>query len=751
MDTIYVTGHRNPDTDSIVSAMAYAALRNSLGDREYRPACLGRVSDETQAVLDRFGCKPPQLLENVRTQVCDLDYDTPPTLNAGVTISRAWHTIHGGGAHISAIPVTREDGTLYGMLSSGDIAAYDMSSVRNPHVSEVPLYNLLSVLEGKLLNEAGERVDAVSGEVTIALPASRRNLLFSDRESIVICGDQPDMIRYALELGVRCVIVCQSEVSEELRSLPTDACLISTPYDAYRTVRLICHSLPVSRVCRTEELVYFHLDDYIDDVRESVLKSRFRCYPILDEEGRVAGTLSRYHLLRPRRKRVVLVDHNEMAQSVKGLDQAEILEIIDHHRLADIQTGNPIYVRNEPVGSTTTIVAGMYQDKGLMPSEKMAGLMAAAIVSDTVMFKSPTCTQRDIDMANRMARIASISLEELGHTIFSVSGSDKSAEDLLLTDFKEFHIAGHDMAVSQITCVDSARMLERKDEFFQVMGELKRKKHYDMMILMLTDVLLEGTRLLYLGDDQTIQQAFNCKTAEGNVFLPRVMSRKSRSFPPCPRFGANAGALRFVQGRYTTVRGSDRFPGLSAYSGFPLFVRPDGQRNGHRVQRDGGNGQRPVQHPGHVPGIGGGGDSHDQTGAAHSNSHHDDDEKHPALFHPEAEHQRQGEGHHNQPDAQAQGSAHGIGAHNQLRREAQPRRQGHKQIAQQVLCQHHIPAGIGHHGRQLIPVASLIVGQGGVGHHGGIDDGKGGHVVSRQYGKNHDHQQKHLHLPQQDE
>jgi len=532
MDTIYVTGLRNPDTDSIVSAMAYAALRNSLGDQEYQPACLGRVSDETQTVLDRFHFKPPRLLENVRTQVSDLDYDTPPTLNTGVTISRAWQSIHSNNTHISAIPVTNEDGTLFGMLSSGDIAAYDMSSVRNPYVSEVPLYNLLSVIEGKLLNEAGQQVDSVSGEVTIALPASRKNLLFSTKDSIVICGDQPDMIRYALELGVICVIVCQSEVSEELRALPSTTCLISTPYDAYRAVRLICHSLPVSRICKTEELVCFHLDDYIDDVRESVLKSRFRCYPILGEGDRVVGTLSRYHLLRPRRKRVVLVDHNEMAQSVKGLDQAEILEIIDHHRLADIQTGNPIYVRNEPVGSTTTIVAGMYQDKGLMPSEKMAGMMAAAIVSDTVMFKSPTCTQRDIDMANRMARIASISLEELGHTIFSVTaGSDKPVADMLTTDLKEFHIAGHDLAVAQITCVESERMMERKEEFLKVMQEMRSQKRYDMIILMLTDVLLEGTRLLYLGDDQTIQQAFNCRPAENTVFLPKVMSRKKQVIP----------------------------------------------------------------------------------------------------------------------------------------------------------------------------------------------------------------------------
>ncbi len=531
MDTIYITGHRNPDTDSVVSAMAYAALKNALGDRQYQAARLGQLSDETQSVLDRFGFKPPKLISNVRTQVRDLDYDTPPTLSAGVTISRAWQTLQND-SHISAIPVANEDGTLYGMLSAGDIASYDVSSVRNAYVSEIPVYNLLSVIEGKVLNEGGKAIDSISGEVTVALPAARENLLFSDKDSIVVCGQQPDMIRRALELGVNCVIVCQAEVSQELLDMDTETCIITTPYDAYRTVRLICHALPVSRICKTQNLAYFHLDDYIDDVRDAVLKSRFRCYPILDENEHVVGTLSRFHLLRPRRKQVVLMDHNEASQSVRGLDQAEILEIIDHHRLADIQTKSPIYFRNEIVGSTTTIVATMYQEKGLMPTEKMAGLMAAAILSDTVMFKSPTCTQRDIDVANRMARIARISLTELGHFIFSAtSGENKSVEDMLQTDFKEFHIAGHNLGVSQITCVDSARMLERKDEFLEVMNRIRQENQYDAMLLMLTDVLLEGTQLLFVGDEDAIRQAFQVKTTDNTAFLPKVMSRKKQVIP----------------------------------------------------------------------------------------------------------------------------------------------------------------------------------------------------------------------------
>jgi manganese-dependent inorganic pyrophosphatase len=269
----------------------------------------------------------------------------------------------------------------------------------------------------------------------------------------------------------------------------------------------------------------------VDDVREEVLKHRESCYPILDENERVVGVLTRYHLLRPRRKRVVLVDHNEAAQSVPGLEEAEILEIIDHHRLADIQTSNPIYVRNEPVGSTNTIIASMFQDRGLMPSAKMAGMMAAAIISDTVMFKSPTCTDRDRRTAERMARIANVSLEELGRDIFSASMGNKTANDLLFTDYKEFHIAGHDLAVAQITCVDSPKMLERKDEFLALMQKTALERGFDLVVLMLTDVLLEGTQLVYIGDDEIIRQAFNVTPKDNVVFLPRVMSRKKQVIP----------------------------------------------------------------------------------------------------------------------------------------------------------------------------------------------------------------------------
>ena len=243
MDPIYVTGHRNPDTDSIVAAMAYTALRNACGDREYTAACLGRVSDETQLVLDRFGFQPPKHITNMYTQVRDLVYDTPPLLGTAVTMGRAWETLQKERSN-TAIPVANEDGTLYGMLSREDIANYNMTQATLGVLDEVPLFNVLSVLEGRVLNEAGEQTDTIMGELVIALPQSRDNLLFNNKNAIVLCGHQPEMIRRALEMNVNALVICQAELDEELRSFPTTTCIISTPHDAYRAARLIFQSAP---------------------------------------------------------------------------------------------------------------------------------------------------------------------------------------------------------------------------------------------------------------------------------------------------------------------------------------------------------------------------------------------------------------------------------------------------------------------------------------------------------------------------
>ena len=528
MDSVYVIGHKNPDTDSVVSAIAYAALNNALGENHYVAARIGHLNNETAFLLERFGFKPPLYLRSVRTQVCDIDFDTPPTLGEGVPVSHAWNMLHTQDNRVSGLPITNEDGTILGMITMGKIAERDMESLSMPVVEQIPVYNLRSALEGLIINNDQDFFDTISGEVTI--PLSESSPIGSG--SIVLCGNQKEIADRAIESGAACLILCQTALSEQYRNVSSRTCIMTTPFEPYRAARMIFQAVPVGRIMK-KDLVMFHLNDYLDDVRDTVVKSRYRSYPVLDEEEKVIGTLSRYHLISPRKKKIVLVDHNEIGQSVSGLEQAEIIGIIDHHRLADIQTGNPVFVRNEPIGSTTSIVASMYQERGLMPSPNLAGLMAAAIISDTVMFKSPTCTQRDRVLADRLARQAGVDPEELGKAMFSCGASpDKPAADLIKNDQKEFHLGSHSLAVSQITTVDSDRFMARRDEIIAELEKVRSEKKYDLAIVMITNVLKEGTELLFAGDPEVIHNAFGAESVhDHHVFLPHVLSRKKQIVP----------------------------------------------------------------------------------------------------------------------------------------------------------------------------------------------------------------------------
>ena len=531
MDSIYVIGHKNPDTDSVVSAMAYAALQNALGKEHYVAARYGHLNTETSFLLNRFGFQPPVYLRSVRTQVCDIDFDTPPTIGAGVPVSYAWQVLHNEkNSTVSALPIIDEGGRLFGLVTAGSLSESDMESVSNPYVSSVPVFNLLSALEGHIINSELDSFDTLSGEVVIALPGDLSRIRAG---TIVLCGDQKDVADRAIDVGAACVIFCGTSLGEQYRNRSAATCMIVSPIDAYRAARLIFQSIPVSRIACTQDLLFFHLTDYLDDVRDAVIQSRFRCYPVLDEEDKVVGTLSRYHLIRPRKKKVVLVDHNELGQAVAGLEQAEIIGIIDHHRLADVQTGTPVFMRNEPVGSTTSIITAMYHEHGLMPSPSLAGLMAAAIISDTVMFKSPTCTPHDKVLAERLARHAGIDCEELGKAMFSRGASpDMPPDDLLRYDMKEFHLSTHSLVISQITTVDSEPFLKMMDAFVLSLDKIRKEKQYDIAMMMITNVLKEGTELIFSGDSDVIRSAFSLDDLRGNhVFLPQVLSRKKQIVP----------------------------------------------------------------------------------------------------------------------------------------------------------------------------------------------------------------------------
>ena len=530
MEPIYVIGHRNPDTDAIVASIAYASLRNALGDREFTAARIGEVSDQTQLVLDKFHFDAPKRIYNVRTQIRDIPFDHPPIMSSAATLHHAWKEIFSADSPGTTLPVTDEEGRLFGMLSATDIASYDMRFVSRSILSGIPVFNLVSALNGHLLYD-DVPMDSLNGELVIALPTENGLPDFTEKD-VVICGNQPDLMELVAQKGAGALIVCGASVppeqAQKLRHIP----VILTQLLPYRAARLIIQAIPIAEICHREGVTAFHLTDYLDDVKEAMAKTRFRSYPVLDEEDKVIGTVSRYHLMNPARKRVVLVDHNESLQSVEGLEQAEILEIIDHHRLADIETGAPIYMRNEPVGSTCTILTSMFMERGIVPSKNLAGLLAAGLVSDTVMFKSPTSTQKDRVMAERMAKQAGISLEELGKEIFAVSLSGEgSLKELLFTDFKRFHIAGHSIGIGQFTCMNSQDLPLDRKQMLDLMESERREHEYEIFLLMITDVLREGTELLAVGDMEAVQEAFHVKMVNNAAFLPGVLSRKKQIVP----------------------------------------------------------------------------------------------------------------------------------------------------------------------------------------------------------------------------
>ena len=492
--TTYVCGHKNPDTDAIVAAISYAALYNMLGENDYVPVRLGHLNDETKFLLERFGFQPPLKITSVRTQVRDMEFDKVPRLADSVPLSYVWNMLQDY-PNLSALPITNEDETLYGLIARDTIAQNDMQTIRTPVVQNAPVLNVLSALEGTILNREEDLAGELSGEVMIALPGGGDTLHSIGPDSIVLCGNQPEVVDLALEKKARCVILCQNALGEKYRGTDAETCIISTPLDAWRAARWLYLAAPVGRMAQKDGLIVFQLEDYLDDVKETMLKNRFRSYPILDRQQKVVGIISRYHLLQPRRKRIVLVDHNELGQSVAGLEQAEVVAVIDHHRLAD-------------------------------------GLMAAAIVSDTVMFKSPTTTPRDRRMAERLAKIAGLDLEKLGQEVFSASSTGKPADVLLRTDQKEFNLGDHYVIISQITTLDTASVISREDELLAEMIKTQQERKADMVLLMITDVLREGTELLFLGDREVIRQALELSDVpERHVFIPGMVSRKKQLVP----------------------------------------------------------------------------------------------------------------------------------------------------------------------------------------------------------------------------
>ena len=531
---VVVIGHRNPDTDSICSAIAYAELKNKTSDLVCEARRAGKMNQETEFVLKKFGVKPPRMCTDVNPKIRDVDYREMPGIPGTTSLRKAWEIMRD--KQIDTLPVTSPDNELEGVITVKDIATANMDVFDTGILakSQTTYRNILETLGGTMV--VGREDDVcTTGHIRIGTATPEMLESTVEKGDIVILTNRYESQLCAIEKEASLLIICNgSKVGRTIQRIAEEmgVAIMSAPVDTYAAGKLISQCAPISYYMTRSDIMKFTLVTPVADVTRVMAKVRHRYFPILDEDGKYCGMVSRRNIINLQKRRIILVDHNEATQAVEGFDQAEILEIIDHHRLADIQTTQPIRVRNEPVGSTTTIITNMYQEHGVMPSPNMAGLMAGAILSDTVMFKSPTCTKRDIAMAERMARIANVSLKELGNLLFAASSAgDKSADELCFTDFKEFHIADHYLGVGQVTSLDSAAVLERKDELLAVMATKLEQQHYDMIALMVTDVLMEGTNLLYIGNDDTIRAAFSVEPKDNAVFLPGVMSRKKQIIP----------------------------------------------------------------------------------------------------------------------------------------------------------------------------------------------------------------------------
>lgn len=538
-DNVYVIGHKNPDTDSICSSIAYAWLKNKLdGEHSYVPARAGEINPETQYVLDALGEPAPVLVTDVRTQVSDVDLVSGEIVDGSLSVRRAWERLVQ--KHGSTLIVLDDHGAPAGLITIGDIAKSIMD-VQNDTVlsdSGTPYSNLVDVLGAEVL--AGDLKDrTATGKIIIAAsnPDQMEELIESG--DMVILSDRYEAQLCALEMQAGALIVCANgEVNQHIIEMAQEkgTVVLRTQYDTFITARLINQSIPIEYFMVKKGIMYFRENNYIDKITDTVANVRHRQFPVLDSRGRFVGMLTRQALLELDRKKVILVDHNEREQAVDGLEEAEIVEIIDHHKLGNVQTIAPIVYRAQPVGCTATIVYMMYEENDIEIPPKMAGLLCSAIISDTLLFRSPTCTPEDKAACEALGEIAGIDLEAHAKGMFSaLSDFDSmSDEEILYQDFKEFTSSDTHYGVGQISSMDSDALEKLAVRMEPYMESELEEKDFDMIFLMLTDILNESTTFLCVGDDalEKVARAAGVSAGENSsVYLKGVVSRKKQVVP----------------------------------------------------------------------------------------------------------------------------------------------------------------------------------------------------------------------------
>lgn len=536
-DIIYVSGHKNPDSDSICAAIGYAEFKNKTGSLTAIPVRLGDINRETNFILNYFGAEAPKLIETVKLQVSDLKIDNIAPISPEISLKMAWNIMKKN--NVKTLPVTDENDQLIGVVSVSNLTSSYMDVWDNQILSKsnTKIENILEALSAKSIYIHGDNPKFPGKIIVSAMkPESVENVIETD--DIAICGDREDAQQTIINNGASLLIITGNHpVSDHIIELAKEngCTLIITPFDSFTASRLLTQSIPVGYVMAKDNLVYFSEDDFVDDIKDIMLETRYRSYPVVDSENKVLGCISRYHLISKNKKKLILVDHNERGQSVHGREDAEILEIIDHHRIADIQTGNPIYFRNETVGSTSTIVGSIFFENGIRPSKKAAGVLCAAIISDTLLFRSPTSTLVDKMVAKRLAEIAGINLEKFAKEMFKAGTalSDRTPEQLLNQDFKAFNINGIKIGVAQINTMDNEGFAPMKAKTIEIMENKVKNESFRLVAFLLTDILKEGSEMIVVGPDKDIiERAYNVTLKDNSVFLPGVLSRKKQVIPP---------------------------------------------------------------------------------------------------------------------------------------------------------------------------------------------------------------------------
>lgn len=534
---VWVVGHKNPDTDSICAAIAYANLKNQADGNRYEAKRAGELNEETKYVLDTFGVKSPGLITDVGAQVKDIEIRKTPGVSGKISLKRAWEMMKE--QNVVTLPVTDKENNLEGLIITGDIATSYMDVYDNSILSraKTQYQNIVDTLDGTMLC-GNEHAYFMKGKVVVGSANPETMEQFLEDDDLVIMGNRYDAQICALESNASCIVIAGSpQVPKTIVKMAEEkhCVLITTDYDTYTAARLINQSMPIKFFMRREQLVTFETEEYIDEVREIMSKEKHRDFPVLDEDGKYIGMISRRNLLNMKKKQLILVDHNEKTQAVDGIGGADILEIIDHHRIGSLETMSPVFFRNQPLGCTATIIYQMYQEQKVAIDKKVAGLLCSAILSDTLMYRSPTCTPLDKAVAEELAQIADINIEEHAKAMFQ-AGSDfgsKTPEEIFYQDFKTFSQDGVEFGVGQLSAMTQEELEQVRDKLLPYLRDVLVERKIEMVFVMLTNIIEETTYLICAGEkaDDLVEKAYHVHKEGDYHVLKGVVSRKKQLIP----------------------------------------------------------------------------------------------------------------------------------------------------------------------------------------------------------------------------